>query len=155
MIMFFVFFDGAAGRRPLFLFCMALAGYFSLSSLRRPTFWPSPQKVGKKGALGAAPLRTPLVRDGRCGCLVSICVVYRKISIPKFPLTQRSPPPPACLLRVTVCCADSAPARAPSTLVRWRIGHLHMQMANIVGAGLVSAPQFYGDMNDGRWRPIS
>ena len=44
-----------------------------------------------------------------------------EISVTKFPLTQRSPPPPACLLRVTICCADSAPARAPSTLARWRI----------------------------------
>ena len=82
-------------------------------------------KRGEKATKGAAaPLETPLVRDGRCGCLVSVCTAYRKISVPKFPLTQRRTPPPACLLRVTNRGADSAPARAPSTLVRWHIEHV-------------------------------
>jgi len=131
-------------RQLFFAFCSiwTLAGYFTMSSLRRPTFWPSPQKVGKKGDLGVAPLRTPLVRNGGCGCLISVCVAYRKISVPKFPLTQHGTPPPACLQRVTSCGASSAPARAPATLVRWRIGHLHMQLVNIVGAGLASARTF-------------
>ena len=75
------------------------------------------------------------MRDGRCGCLVSVCVAYRKIAVPKFPLTLRRTPPPARLLRVTVYGADSAPARAPSTLVRWRIGHLHIAIGKYCMGG--------------------
>jgi len=93
------------------------------------------KKGGKTTKGAAAPLETLLVRNGGCGCLVSVILALLEISVPKFPLTQRSPPPPACLLRVTNRCADSAPARAPSTLVRWRIEHLHVQLANIVGGG--------------------
>ena len=66
------------------------------------------------------------MRNGRCGCLVLVMPALHEILVPKFPLTQRRTPPPACLLRVTNDSADSAPARAPSTLVRWRIGHLHI-----------------------------
>jgi len=96
----------------------------------------------EKRLRGCRPLGTPLLRNGRCGCLVSVMSALLEISVPKFPLTQRSPPPPACLLRVTNYSADSAPARAPSTLARWRIGHLHMQLVNIVWAGLASARTF-------------
>ena len=102
--------------------CPAFGGFFFFLYILWQILVPCPasggplfvstKRGGKTTKGAAAPLETPLVRNGRCGCLVSVCVAYRKISIPKFPLTQRRTPPPACLLRVTVCCADSAPARA-------------------------------------------
>ena len=84
----------------------------------------STKRGGKTTKGAAAPLETPLLRNGRCGCLVLIMPALLEILVPKFPLTQRRTPPPACLLRVTVCRADSAPARAPSALIRWRIEHV-------------------------------